>query len=112
MALDNDQRITYLANVIAVARANGQLSPRESDALEQIQKRIGAKKSDLNKAHALAESSDFKVCPVGHFADKVQNLEDLIYVSMVDGALDEGEKPVILEFAKQIGISQEQLVRS
>jgi endogenous inhibitor of DNA gyrase (YacG/DUF329 family) len=109
MGLSDEERIIYLANVVSMARTDGSLSPRETDAIEKIQKRLGAKKSELNKASKLAEASDYKIQPVGHFADKVQNLEDLIYVSIVDGIVDKREKPVILTFAKDITLSKEQL---
>ena len=109
MGLSDEERIIYLANVVSMARADGSLSPIETDAIEKIQKRLGAKKSELNKASKLAEASDYKILPVGYFADKVQHLEDLIYVSIVDGIVDRKEKPVILTFAKDITLSKEQL---
>lgn len=109
MALSNEDQIIYLANVISVARADGVLSPRELDAIERIQKRVGARKSALNEATKLAETKDFQAQPVGHFADKVQNLEDLLYVSIVDGTVDNLEKRIILNFAKDIGVSKDQL---
>jgi len=109
MALTNDQKVYYLSNVIFLARADGKLSPKESDTILKVQKKLGARKSDLNKAHKQAENADFKIVPIGHFVDKVQNLEDLIYISLVDGTLDDTEKPLVIEFAKKINISNEQL---
>ena len=109
MAISDEEKIIYLANVLSMARADGSLSPVESNAIERIQKRLGAKKSDLNRATKLAEASDYKIQPVGHFADRVQNLEDLIYISIVDGKLEDQEKPIIRNFAKDIGVSQDQL---
>lgn len=109
MALTNDQKVTYLANVILIARADGKLSPHETDAIESIQKSIGAKKTELNKAHKVAEAQNYEMSPVGHWTDKTKNLEDIIYVSMIDGSVDQAEKPLIIGFARQINVSQDQI---
>ena len=109
MALTHEEKITYLANVVLVARADGKLSPKEVEAIEKIQKSIGARKTELNKAYKTAESQGYKINPVGHWVDKIKNLEDIVYVSMVDGSVDEREKPEILKLAKQINITQEQI---
>ena len=45
MALTDEERIKYLANVVSAARADGQISPRENEAISNIQKNIGAKKN-------------------------------------------------------------------
>jgi len=109
MTLTYEEKITYLANVVLVARADGKLSPIETEAIEKIQKTIGARKTELNKAYKVAETQDYEINPVGHWADKIKNLEDIVYVSMVDGLMDEKEKPQIIKFAKQINITQEQI---
>ncbi len=109
VALTYVEKIIYLANIVSVARADGNISPKEIDAIEKIQKTIGARKTELNKAYKVAESQDYEINPVGHWSDKIHNLEDVIYVSMVDGLIDDKEKPSILKFAKQINIKQEQI---
>lgn len=109
MILSNEQKILYLANAVATARADGQLSLTEVKAIETVQKSIGARKTELNKAYQKAEQKDFQPSPVGSWSDKIKNLEDIIYVSMIDGSIDSSEKQLILAFAKQVEISQEQL---
>lgn len=109
MALTNDQKVTYLANLILIARADGKLSPHETDAIESIQKSIGARKAELNKAYKVAEAQNYEMSPVGHWTDKTKNLEDIIYVSMIDGSIDQTEKPLIIGFARQINVSQDQI---
>ncbi|HDM10136.1 MAG TPA: zinc-ribbon domain-containing protein [Desulfobacteraceae bacterium] len=108
MELTDKERIAYLANIIAVARADGRISPMEKSVITRIQKRIKAKKSELNKAESRAESSEFEITPVGRFSVKIQNLEDMIHISVVDGSLDTSEKSVVIEFAKAVGVTQEQ----
>ncbi|MGB6377920.1 MAG: TerB family tellurite resistance protein [Syntrophobacteria bacterium] len=109
MALVGEELVMYLANLVSVARIDGSVSPKKSEAVARIQKRMGAKKTELNKAMKLAERDDYKIEPIGHFTDKVQNLEDLLYVSVVDGEIHAQEETIIVNFAKDIGVTQDQL---
>ena len=109
MNLKDDEKITYLANLIAVSRVDGSVSPNETQAIETAQKRIGARKTALRKADAIAQSEGFVPTAVGSFSVRIANLEDMMLVSMADGVLDQAEKPVILAFAKKVRITNEQL---
>ena len=108
MELTDKDKTTYLANIISVARSDGQLTPSETDAISNIQKSIGAKKAILNKAEALAENSQFKPEPIGSLSDRIANLENLVYVSLIDGKLRESEKAKLMEFAKLVGVTKDQ----
>ena len=109
MNLSNDQLITYLSNIIYVARIDGKITASETQAIEEIQKRIGAKKSELNKASLMAESTEFKIKLIGHFSDKIKNMEDIIYISLIDGDLDEKEKELFVDAASDLKITSEQI---
>ena len=109
MNLSEEEKITYLANLMAVSRADGSVSPNETYAIETAQKRIGAKRTALRKADTLAQSDGFSPTPVGSFSFRIANLEDMIVVSLADGTLDHEEKPVVLTFARKVGITNEQL---
>ena len=109
MALEGADIISYLANVILIAHADNALSPREQGALEQIRTAIGAKKGELTKATKLVESNSYTLTKVGRFSDQIRNLEDMLYLSLVDGELAEDETKIITEYCKLISISQEQL---
>ena len=104
-----DDKVIYLANIVSIARADGSISPKEIEAIETIQKSIKARKTELTKAYNTAESQNYEINPVGHWSDKVNNLEDMIFVSAIDGTIDNKEKPSILKFAKLINIKQDQL---
>ncbi|TVO59027.1 zinc-ribbon domain-containing protein [Denitromonas halophila] len=108
MKLSDDEKITYLANLVAVSRADGSVSPNEIHAVEEAQKRIGAKRTALRKAEALAQGEGFLPSVVGTFSARIANLEDMVSVSLADGVLDQAEKPVILAFARLVGITNEQ----
>ncbi|OQY07230.1 MAG: hypothetical protein B6I22_03535 [Desulfobacteraceae bacterium 4572_123] len=109
MALTYKGKVIYLANIVSIARAVGNISPKEIEAIKKIQESIGAGKIELNKAYKAAESPDYEINPVGYWSDKVKNLEDVIYVSMIDGWITDKKKQSILKFAKQINLKQEQI---
>ena len=82
MNLNSEDRIIYLANLIAVSRVDGSVSPNETHAIETAQKRIGANKTDLRKAEAVAQSDGFTPDAVGSFSTRIANLEAcLLYTS-------------------------------
>jgi len=106
--LTDQNKIFYLANIIAAAHADGKLSPKEEQVLSEIQKRIKAKKTLFIQARKMVESGQFALQPVGGFIDKLSNLEDMLYIVYVDGDLDETEKQIVLQFAEKIKITPEQ----
>ena len=109
MNLNSEDRIIYLANLIAVSRVDGSVSPNETHAIETAQKRIGANKTDLRKAEAVAQSDGFTPDAVGSFSTRIANLEDMLFVALADGVLEQAEKPLVLAFARKVGITNEQL---
>jgi len=109
MNLSDEDKITYLANLMAVSRADGSVSPNERKAVETAQKRIGARKTALKKAESVVEVENYSATPVGPFSTRIANLEDMVLVSLVDGTLDQTEKPVVLEFARRVGVTNDQL---
>ena len=101
--------VQYLANVLVVARADGSFGAREDAAMESIRLAIKAKKSELNKAIKLAGSDDFILVPPGRYSERIRNIEDMIFVALLDDELADKEKQVITDFAKKAGCVQEQI---
>lgn len=108
MILSNEEKTTYLANLVFIARADNKISSLEESAIELIQKSIGARKTELNRAYRMAEDPNFTLTPIGSWADKIKNLESIIYISMVDDSVHD-EEELIIDFSNQLNISQEQL---
>ncbi len=96
----------YLANCLAVARADNVMGTPEQAAVEEVRSEIGGRKSDLKKAQKLVESDEFVLTPVGRFSEKVRNVEDMIYVALTHRELAEAEKAQILPFIKEVGLNQ------
>lgn len=107
--MNDEEKITYLANLLVVARADQRISPDEMQVVIDAQKRIGATKTLLSKAQNVAEGPQYIPTPVGQFSAKIANLEDMLLVSLVEGTLDQTEKPIVLEFARKVGITNDQL---
>ncbi|MDT8390567.1 MAG: zinc-ribbon domain-containing protein [Lentisphaeria bacterium] len=105
--MDKKQIPTYLANVLSVARADNVIADSEQVALDTLCAEIGAKKTDLKKAEKLVASTDFVPQPVGRFSDRVRNVEDMIFVSLMDGDLGEAETAIIVSFIKKTELNQE-----
>ncbi len=101
--------IPFLANVIAVAYANGQLSPGELAQLEAVRSEFNIKKADFTKATKLVEQGGYVLTPVGSFADQVKNLECILRVAYADDELEQVESDLIGTFCHQVGIYQDQL---
>jgi uncharacterized tellurite resistance protein B-like protein len=99
----------YLANIMAVSRADGVLTPEEKTALEEIASEIRAKKKDISSAEKLVSSQDYQPIPVGRYSERIRNVEDMIFVSLADGKLEDSERKLIISFAKNIRITQEQI---
>ncbi|MEW6358390.1 MAG: hypothetical protein AB1696_18800 [Planctomycetota bacterium] len=101
----------YMANLLFVAQSDGALNAKEESCLDEIRAAIGATQKDMNAAAALLADGDYKPTPVGRFSDQVRNLEGMIQLAVADGKMVEGEKGAIIAFAKQVGVTQEQIDR-
>lgn len=97
----------YVANVLAVARSNNVIGDSQRTCVDGICSDIGGKKTDMKAAEKLAESAEFRPKPVGRFSDKIRNIEDMLYVALVDGDLEESEIDVIIPFISHVGLSQD-----
>lgn len=109
VTLTEQDRITYLANVVFLALADAPLSPRETAALEEVRTNLGAKKSALSAALKAARSGQYVPVKVGPFPVQISNVADMLYLSLVDGDLVVTEKTIVAVFCRKIGLTQDQL---
>jgi hypothetical protein len=107
--MTEQEQLTYLANVICIARADSALSPKETAAIEEIRAELGAKKPILAAAMKAASSGEYTPSKTGSFATQVSNAADMLYLAFVDGDLEATERSIVTEFCKRIGLTQEQL---
>jgi len=101
--------VSYLCNVARVAGADGEISAEEGRAIERVREEIGASREDLAEALRAVGQGAREAVLVDRFSERIRNLEDMVLVSVCDGRFSGSEKPEILSFAKQVGVSQAQL---
>ncbi len=106
-----DEVAQYLANTMSVATADGLLTPAEELALANIAAGIGAKRRDVQNARTWAADGSFQPQLTGRYSQQIGNLEDMIFLALADGPVQEPARRVIVAFAWDIGATQEQVDR-
>lgn len=106
-----DDVVQYLANAIFVAGADGLLTPTEESALARVAAEIGAKKRDIQNARKQAAVAGFRPQPKGRYSWQIGNLEDMIFLALADGEVQGSERPAIVAFAQEMGLTQAQVDR-
>lgn len=106
-----DLKVFYLSNIIKLLCLDGKPHPRAEDALGRVCQRLDADLSLLKTAASRVSQNGHTLMPVGRFSDRVRNLEDMLYVSLVDGQLSPGEKEEVQGFIQRIGLTPEQTQR-
>lgn len=99
----------YLANILTIAYADGNLCLKEDAVLDTILTSIGASIQDLDLALQIASTEGFQGKIVGTFSEQVRNLEDMMRICMADGEVHENENQWISYFAGLIGLDQPQM---
>ena len=107
--MTKDEQIQYLANIFYVARADGRVSTLEDSMVEELSKGINAGYLETRNALDLSMAKDFTFTFPKRFSDRIRNLEDMLCVAYCENGLDDMEKKVIVDFAKQIGITQKEI---
>jgi hypothetical protein len=101
--------ITFLANIILIAHADGNLSPVELQQIELIRNELNMGKGDLKEASKLVEQANYALTPIGSFADQVRNFEMMFRVACCDNNLEKTEGSILIEFCKSIGLTRDQV---
>jgi len=107
--MSNSDQITYLANVVSISEADGEVTDKEEEVIAFVRQKNGISEDDAKAAVAKAMDADYQITPVGRYSDKIRNLEDMLLASLIDGELSNPEKKAMLAFAKALKLSQEQI---
>jgi tellurite resistance protein len=102
-------KVIYLANVMAISQLNGKVEEEEKGALEFVRQKIAADQHQFQEASLKAGKKGYIPVPVGRFSQQIENLEDMLLVSLIDGDLAQEEKKEMLAFAKKVKLSQDQI---
>ncbi|MEW6249992.1 MAG: TerB family tellurite resistance protein [Planctomycetota bacterium] len=109
--MTSSELVQYLANVIHVVRADNQLTPAEQTAFAGVVAELGAKKKEQKDAERLAAQDEFQARPVSRYSDQIRNVEDMVYLALADGDLEQTEKARVVHFARDLGLTQDQVNR-
>ncbi len=99
-------KIAYLANVMAIARADGMVTPAEQRVYQAIATRIGADPSEMAEARQRADSQDFHLTVMSDPPSRLANLEDMLMMGLADGNLDEKESMPLEKLAMGLKFTQ------
>ena len=105
------EQIQYLANIYYLAYADGSLEVDEDFLLINIAEGIGASYMETRKAlDMITEQNDnFQITLPKRFSDQIRTLEDMMFLAFSDKRLHKMEKAIIMDFAKKINVSKNQL---
>ena len=107
--MTKEEQVQYLANIYHVARASGRVEVIEDITAEDMAKGIGAGYLETRNALDLSAEKDFSVKFSPRLSERIRNLEDILFLAYCDKTLDELEKEIVVDFARQLGITQEQM---
>jgi rubrerythrin len=104
-----DLLVYYLANIIKVAQTEGKMNALSQGSLKAVCKKLQVDKKTLKEAAGLVAKGGYLLMPVGRFSDRVMNLEDMLFVALVDGEFSPAEREEIQGFVDKIQVSEEQV---
>jgi len=104
-----DLLVYYLANIIKVAQTDGKMNAKAQASLKEVCKKLQVDKKTLKAAAGAVAGGGYRLMPVGRFSDKVMNLEDMLFVALVDGEFSAAEREEIQGFVEKIQVTELQV---
>ncbi len=99
-------RPTYLANVLSIAKVDGDVAGTESLVLRSVIRGIGASQEDVVAAGALLGSGGYKMRLPKSLNERMNNLQDMVMVALADGEASPMESAPIEQMAKAMRYTQ------
>ena len=102
------ERLKHLGifqNLYLIAAADGYIDPQEQQLLLEVARNLGLSQRDINHVIDHPEGLDF-VIPDGE-EERYFSLKNLVYMMVVDGKIDQKEYDLCLDFARRVGLDQE-----
>lgn len=107
--MNEEEQIRYLTNIYLVVASDGEVDGDEERLFDSISRDIRAGYGERRKAKELAESGVVQTHVSDRWSDRIRNLEDMMFAAYCNGEIDPAEKRLVVQYAKQLGIDQEQL---
>ena len=99
-------RPTYLANVLSIAKVDGDVAGTESLVLRSVIRSIGASQEDVVAAGTLLGSGGYKMRLPKSLNERMNNLQDMVMVALADGDASPMESGPIEQMAKAMRYTQ------
>lgn len=96
-------------NLVGMAFSDGKLTADEAEFLEDKRKLYKVKKQEHKRLIQEAQKGKVELKLKGTFADKVQNVYDMIYLAFLDGELSEAERGLLTAMSQELKLRQEHI---
>ena len=101
IGMDSEEKVRYLANVLHICGRERSGRSLIEKALSEVCKGIGAFYSDRSKAQALLDSGSFEMQFTGRLSERIRNVEDMLFLAMVDGEIPADQQEVLTGVARE-----------
>ena len=97
----------HFKNLVAIAVADGVLDEAEVSFLEERAEEVGLPEEEVKRIMEAAEGLQF-VVPLT-VEDREDQLADIVFMSMVDGNIDDREYNLCLRIADKLGMERKEV---
>lgn len=97
----------HFENLIAIAQADGQFSPEEIDFFSERAAAYGISQQEVD--HVIKHANELRFRIPMNQEEREEQLSDAVFISMIDGHLDEREYDLCLQIASLLGFRQKDL---
>jgi hypothetical protein len=98
---DKKKRLSHIRNLVMIAAADGVIDEDEIELIGNIGAKIGLTHSEIRRIIGRPESISFT--PPTSFAERVEQMYDMILLMMIDGEIHDNELDLCILFAKSLG---------
>ncbi len=104
---EREINLNHFRNLVAVSVADGFLDDDEKEFLEERAEEFGLPSDEVSEIIAKADTLEF-VVPEDE-EDREEQLADIVFMSMVDGDIEDKEYQLCLNIAERLGLKKEDL---
>lgn len=104
---DRDIKLIHFKNLVAVAIADGYLDDEEREFLVEHAEECGLPSDQVNEIIDKADELEFNV--PDNEEDREEQLADVVFLTMIDGSIEDKEYELCLNIAKRLELKKEDL---
>lgn len=104
---EKEIKLAHFKNLVAVAIADGFLDEDEREFLVDHAEECGLNPTEVNEVIENAENLEFIVPESSE--DREEQLADIVFLTMIDGDIEEKEYELCLNIAKRLELKKEDL---